>query len=395
MVDAGQIYDIIIIDAGQLGGDIMIKLATAFSGIGAIEQALERLNIDYELEFACDNGDIEIDVDYDKELKKIRRMKTIQGKREYVDNLYMTNSRKHNFVKDAYLANYSVKDNNFFYDVKLLDGNDFKNKIDLFVGGSPCQSFSIAGARGGFEDARGTLFYEYARLVKEIQPKVFIYENVYGVLTHDKGNTWKVMQNIFDELGYYYKWEILNAKDYGIPQGRRRLYVVGFKDKKEFDKFEFPKPQKLKYTMQDFLVENVKEGNLVNKNGKLVITEKVGEEPEEKYYLSEKLRKYVLCPGTKNFMHHDAEIDLPIARALLSTQGNTHRASVNNYVTTNGKIRALTVRETYRLMGFPDSFKIVVSKAQALKQSGNSIVVDVLIAILKNIECIGGKNGKN
>lgn len=394
-MDAGQIYDIIIIDAGQLGGDIMIKLATAFSGIGAIEQAFERLNIDYELEFACDNGDIEIDVDYDKELKKIRRMKTIQEKREYVDNLYMSNSRKHNFVKDAYLANYSVKDNNFFYDVKLLDGNDFKNKIDLFVGGSPCQSFSIAGARGGFEDARGTLFYEYARLVKEIQPKVFIYENVYGVLTHDKGNTWKVMQNIFDELGYYYKWEILNAKDYGIPQGRRRLYVVGFKDKKEFDKFEFPKPQKLKYTMQDFLVENVKEGNLVNKNGKLVITEKVGEEPEEKYYLSEKLRKYVLCPGTKNFMHHDAEIDLPIARALLSTQGNTHRASVNNYVTTNGKIRALTVRETYRLMGFPDSFKIVVSKAQALKQSGNSIVVDVLIAILKNIECIGGKNGKN
>ena len=395
MVDAGQICDIIIIDAGQLGGDIMIKLATAFSGIGAIEQAFERLNIDYELEFACDNGDIEIDVDYDKELKKIRRMKTIQEKREYVDNLYMSNSRKHNFVKDAYLANYSVKDNNFFYDVKLLDGNDFKNKIDLFVGGSPCQSFSIAGARGGFEDARGTLFYEYARLVKEIQPKVFIYENVYGVLTHDKGNTWKVMQNIFDELGYYYKWEILNAKDYGIPQGRRRLYVVGFKDKKEFDKFEFPKPQKLKYTMQDFLVENVKEGNLVNKNGKLVITEKVGEEPEEKYYLSEKLRKYVMCPGTKNFMHHDAEIDLPIARALLSTQGNTHRASVNNYVTTNGKIRALTVRETYRLMGFPDSFKIVVSKAQALKQSGNSIVVDVLIAILKNIECIGGKNGKN
>lgn len=394
-MDAGQNCDIIIIDVGQLGGDIMIKLATAFSGIGAIEQALERLNINYELEFACDNGDIEINVDYDKELKKIRKMKTIQEKREYVDNLYVTNSRKHNFVKDAYLANYSVKDNNFFYDVKLLDGTDFKDKIDLFVGGSPCQSFSIAGARGGFEDARGTLFYEYARLVKEIQPKVFIYENVYGVLTHDKGNTWKVMQNIFDELGYYYKWEILNAKDYGIPQGRRRLYVVGYKDKKEFDKYEFPKPQKLKYTMQDFLVENVKEGNLINKNGKLVITEKIGEEPEEKYYLSEKLRKYVLCPGTKNFMHHDAEIDLPIARALLSTQGNTHRASVNNYVTTNGKIRALTVRETYRLMGFPDSFKIVVSKAQALKQSGNSIVVDVLIAILKNIECIGGKNGKN
>ena len=141
----------------------------------------------------------------------------------------------------------------------------------------------------------------------------------------------------------------------------------------------------MKYTMQDFLVENTKEGNLINKNGKLVITEKIGEQPEEKYFLSEKLKKYVLCPGTKNFMHHDAEIDLPIARALLSTQGNSHRASVNNYVTTNGRIRALTV------MGFPDDFKIVVSKAQALKQSGNSIVVDVLIAILNNIELIVGE----
>ena len=131
--------------------------------------------------------------------------------------------------------------------------------------------------------------------------------------------------------------------------------------------------------------ENTKEGNLISKNGKLVITEKVGEEPDVKYYLSDKLKKYVLSPGTKNFMHNDAKIDLPIARALLSTQGNSHRASVNNYVTTNGKIRALTVRETHRLMGFPDSYKIVVSKAQALKQSGNSIVVDVLINILKNI----------
>lgn len=363
----------------------MVKLGTVFSGIGAIEQALIRLGIDHEIEFACDNGDIDVDIDYDKELKKIKKMKSIEEKRIYVENIYKEKSRKTNFVEQSYKANYSIKDDSFFYDVKLLDGTDFKNKIDLFVGGSPCQSFSIAGARGGFEDARGTLFYDFCRLVDEIKPKVFLYENVYGVLTHDKGNTWKVMRNSFGALGYHYKWKILDARDYGIPQGRRRLYVVGFKNKKDYEKFEFPKPIKLKYTMQDFLVENTKEGNLISKNGKLVITEKVGEEPDVKYYLSDKLKKYVLSPGTKNFMHNDAKIDLPIARALLSTQGNSHRASVNNYVTTNGKIRALTVRETHRLMGFPDSYKIVVSKAQALKQSGNSIVVDVLINILKNI----------
>ena len=258
----------------------MLKLGTVFSGIGAIEQALKRMNIDHEIEFACDNGDININIDYENELNKIRRMNSVREKREYVNNIYKVNSRRTNFVELSYKANYKVNDDNFFYDVKLLDGTDFKNKIDLFVGGSPCQSFSVIGSRGGFEDARGTLFYEYARLVKEIEPKVFIYENVYGVLTHDKGNTWKVMQNIFNKLGYYYKWQILNAKDFGIPQGRRRLYVVGFKDKNDYDKFEFPKPIVLKYTMQDFLIDNVKEGNLISKNSKLIITEKKGEAVE-------------------------------------------------------------------------------------------------------------------
>ena len=363
----------------------MVRLATVFSGIGAIEQAFIQKRMENEIVFACDNGDIEIDLEYEKELEKIRKMKNIEQKKEYVENLYRSKSRKTNFVKISYDANYKVKDNNFFYDVKLLDGYDFKNKVDLFVGGSPCQSFSIAGARGGFEDARGTLFYEYARLVREIQPKIFIYENVYGVLTHDKGNTWKVMQDIFNELGYYYKWSILDARNYGIPQGRRRLFVVGFKSKKEYEKFEFPKPIKLNLTMQDLLLENAKEGNVQFKDGELKVLSKVGQKTNEKLFLSQKLIDYILCPGTKNFYHDDAEIDLPIARALLSTMGNTHRASVNNYVTTNGRIRALDPRETHRLMGFPDTYKIVVSKAQAYKQSGNSIVVSVLKHILDSI----------
>lgn len=361
----------------------MIKLATAFSGIGAIEQAFRRLHIDNEILFACDNGDIEIKVDTDKELSKIRKLSSIKEKRDYVLNLYKTLSKKNNFVEQTYKNNYTITDDNFFYDVKMLDGTDFKNKVDLFVGGSPCQSFSIAGARGGFEDTRGTLFYEYVRLVKEMQPKIFIYENVYGVLTHDKGKTWETMQNVFSELGYTYKWQILDAKNYGIPQGRRRLFVVGFKNKKQAQKFKFPKPKNLKFTMQDFLLDNCAEGNFnYDAEGNIVI--KKGGQPVNKY-LSDKLVAYVMSPGTKNFYHEDAEIDLPIARAILSTQGNTHRASVNNYVTTNGHIRALEPRESLRLMGFPDDFKITVSRSQSYKQSGNSIVVDVLMAILKEI----------
>lgn len=363
--------------------DIM-KVATAFSGIGAFEQALIRLNIPHEILFACDNGNRIIDIDYDKEFETVKKLKTPREKKEYVDSLYNKYSRQTNFVKQSYLANYNITEERFYQDVKLLDGRDFED-VDIFVGGSPCQSFSMVGARGGFEDTRGTLFYEFVRLVKEMQPKVFIYENVYGVLTHDKGKTWETMKNVFEELGYHFKWSILDARDFGIPQGRRRIFVIGFKNKDACVKFEFPKARELKYKMQDFLEENCAIGSLQSVNGELsVVNDKKGE-PEERYYLSEKLLKYCLSPGTKNFMHADAKIDLPIARALLSTMGNSHRSSVNNYVTTNGRIRALTIREAHRLMGFPDSYKIVVSKAQAYKQAGNSIVVDVLMNILNEI----------
>lgn len=361
----------------------MLNVATVFSGIGAIEQALKRLNIKHKILFACDNGDVEIDVDSDEELKKIKNMKGIQQKRSYVCDLYCKSSKKTNFVELTYKNNYKIENNNFFYDVKLLDGTDFKNKVDLFVGGSPCQSFSIAGARGGFEDTRGTLFYDYVRLIKEIKPKVFIYENVYGVLSHDKGRTWATMQNVFKELGYHFKWQILNAKDYGIPQGRRRIFVVGFRNKKMYKKFMFPKTKKLKLTMQDLLYDNCAEGHcLCDKTGCLCL--KPGGQKVERF-LSDKLVAYVMSPGTKNFYHEKPKIDLPIARAILSTQGNTHRASVNNYVTTDGKIRALEPREALRLMGFPDDFNITVSRAQSYKQSGNSIVVDVLMALTKEI----------
>lgn len=374
----------------------ILNLATAFSGIGAIEQALERLKIDYNIVFACDNGEIEIDIDTEKELKKIKKMNTIEEKLLYANSFYV-NSKKTNYVEKTYMNNYSnrIQANRFFYDIKMLDGRDFKNKVDLFVGGSPCQSFSIAGARGGFEDTRGTLFYDYVRLIKEIQPRIFIYENVYGVLTHDKGKTWDTMVNVFEKLGYNFKWQILDSRHYGIPQGRRRLFVVGFKYVNDYKKFEFPQQIDLVYTMQDFLLDNCAEGNFIsddNGNIKLLLG---GQKVER--FLSQKLVDYVMSPGTKNFYHENAQIDLPIARAILKTQGNTHRASVNNYVTTNGKIRALEPRESLRLMGFPDTFKITVSRAQSYKQSGNSIVVDILMHIMKNILNATGdfKNGKN
>lgn len=366
-----------------------IRLATIFSGIGSPEQAFERIGHPHEVVFACDNGERLINVDYKAEFEKVKALPSVLDKRLYVDGLYTQNTRQTNYVQKSYLANYKVENDNFFQDVMLLDGSDFSNKVDLFVGGSPCQSFSIAGSRGGLEDTRGTLFFEYCRLVKEIQPEVFIYENVYGVLNHDKGKTWETMLNVFSELGYHYTWQILDARDYGIPQGRRRLFVVGFKDSTACKRFSFPEKIDLAGcplpTMQSMLEDNMAEGCMQSVGG---VLQQVGDkkgEPDKRYYLSEKLRAYVLAPGTKNFMHHDAKTDLPIARALVKNMGNTYRASVNNYVHTHGKLRHLTMREVHRLMGYPDSYKIVVSKAQAYKQAGNSIVVDVMMNIFKQI----------
>jgi DNA (cytosine-5)-methyltransferase 1 len=489
------------------GGKIMLKLATVFSGIGAVEHALKRMGIEYEIVFACDNGDVDIlskkitptiddikenlieaesllkkitvkkdysrnkkeisekidlleaafmkfcdNTDIDLENKKIvkqirdfseklgmifERINTLKIhnelskiedfdlKKKYVDNIY-AGKETQNRVRTSYFANYNISKERFHWNVSFVDGLQYRDKVDLFVGGSPCQSFSLVGKQRGLEDTRGTLFYDYARLIKEIQPKVFIYENVKAVLSNDEGRTWETMQKVFSDLGYKWTSAVLNAKDYGIPQNRERLFVVGFRsDVKVKKTFKFP-PETIELTkkMQDFLLDNVsgkyylptkgvdfvtKEKNLTkrytqidgdvslcqkknqqfNWHGDFVFVEENKDMHKtmqnlEKYFLSEKVAKYVLASGTKGF-YSKPEIDLKIARPLLTTMHKMHRAGVDNYVTTLGRLRKLTPRECLRLMGFCDSFKIVVSDTAMYQQAGNSIVVDVLVAILKTV----------
>ena len=368
----------------------MIKLATVFSGIGAIEFALRRLHIDYELIFACDNGEREISYDVEKTKKTVFSLKTIDEKRLYVENLYNDKTRLQNYVQKSYLENYpKLKKNRYFQDVVLLDGKDFEGEVDLFVGGSPCQSFSSVGAQAGLEDTRGTLFYEYARLVKEIKPKVFIYENVRNLLTHDKGKTWSVIKKVFDSLGYNYKFAILNSSDYGIPQSRRRLFVVGIKKDYKID-FQFPPEiKKLKFMMKDFCEENCHVGGMSFDRKGNIVFDGIKGKSDPKYILTPLLYNYVMKEGTKTW-HSKVKINLNIARTLLKTMGNRHRAGVDNYVSFDGtenlgSVRMLTEREAHRLMGFTDDYKIVVSRGQAYKQAGNSIVVDVLMEIMKCI----------
>ena len=370
-----------------------VRLGTVFSGIGAIEHAFQRLKLKHRIVFA---GDID-------------------------DN-----------CKKSYFANYEIRDEDWFCDVRSFDATKYKGKVDFIVGGAPCQAFSMVGKRLGFEDARGTLFYEFARIVKETEPKVFLFENVKGLLNHDGGRTWHVIHDIFEELGYDVHFRVLNSKDYGIPQNRERLFCLGFKNK---TRFKFPKPIELEYRMYDFLEDYVdtkyflrekgikfvtshknKEKCYTQVNGEVALCQKRNQQfnwhgdfvyhpvavdelaeegfddfifdvrdVEEKYYLSEKVAKYVLAGGTKNF-RTSTKTDLDVARPLLQTMHKMHRAGVDNYVTHKGRIRKLTPRECLRLMGFKDTFKIVVSDTSMYQEAGNSIVVDVLIAILKQMD---------
>lgn len=356
--------------------------------------------------------------------KELDSIEDYEEKKKYVDNLY-AGKESQNKVKQSYMANYDIDEKDFHWNVSFLDGTQYTNQVDLFVGGSPCQSFSLVGKQRGLEDTRGTLFYEYARLVKEIKPKVFIYENVKALLTNDNGRTWETMQQVFADLDYTWYQDVLNAKDYGIPQNRERVFVVGFRnDLKLEEKFSFPEPIELEKTMQDFLLDNVsgkyylpkkgvdfvtKDKNLTkrftqidgtvqlcqkknqqfNWHGDFVFVEENHDKEKtmqdlEKYFLSEKVRKYVMATGTKSF-YSKPQTDLEIARPLLTTMHKMHRAGVDNYVTTEGRLRKLTPRECLRLMGFCDSFDIVVSDTSMYQQAGNSIVVDVLMAIMGKI----------
>lgn len=370
-----------IIDTCVFKEEHKLQVGTLFSGIGAFEFALRKMNISHDVLFAVDNGDREIDYNPDEELEKIKKMVGIEEKLKYVNELYEEKTRRKNFVQQSYEANYQIKNDRFFQDVKLFDGDDFNGKVDILVGGSPCQTFSTVGFQEGLEDTRGTLFYDYARIVKEVQPKVFIYENVRGLITHDKGNTFEIVKGVFDSLGYKYYIDVLNSQDYGLPQNRRRLFIVGFKDHSV--DFSFPKTVELEHTMQDFLQEQTRFGDFKYENTDFSFSE-IGENVDPKYTLSQKLYNYVMSSGTKSF-YQKPEIDLPIARTILATMGNRHRAGIDNYITVNGKVRMLTEREATRLMGFSDDYKIVVSRAQGYRQAGNSIVVPVLIHLIRSI----------
>lgn len=333
----------------QLNKSLCINIGTSFSGIGSPEFAIKRLGIKHNILFA---GDID-------------------------DN-----------CKETYFANYKISEENWHKDVRLFDACKFLNNVDLYVGGSPCQSFSIGGKRKGLEESRGTLFYEYARLVKECSPKVFIYENVTGMLNHDGGRTWKIISEIFNELGYFWTYWILNSKDFGIPQNRKRIYVVGFrKDFKEFfAKLQTPTPQELHFEVKDFLEDNILNKYYLPEKGFLRV---VDPKHNRHVVLNSRIARTQIANQQFNW-YGDIRIEYNIPERL----EHDERIFKGFYKGSRCVARCLTPRECLRLMGYSDDFNIVVNDMQQYRQSGNSIVVNVMMEVVKSIFKTGVYYGK-
>ena len=356
-------------------------LATLFSGIGAPEFAAREVFDEVKTVFAC-----EID----------------------------------KFARLSYLANHEIDETKFYRDVTGLDARAYAGQIDILVGGSPCQDFSIAGQRAGEDGERGNLIWQFYRVVSEARPKVFIYENVKGFLSINGGKSYQRFLDALRGLGYHCHAEILNTKDYGIPQNRERLYIVGFLNADEYHAF-----------------------SLAPKTGCGKLAGYLDRDVDEKYFLSDKALAYfhskhpkfngkfepkdanegvaatlTTNPGhrrTDAFIKIIGELDIPtfkrarqiyntdgVSPTLLTAKNNQETPKVIHTISSNSfeqnnllkseRIRKLTPRECLRLQGFPESFKIVVSDTQAYKQAGNAMSVNIVKMILERVKLAKNKD---
>lgn len=254
---------------------------------------------------------------------------------------------------------------------------------DVLVGGFPCQAFSIAGFKGGFNDTRGTLFFNLARVIEDHRPKAFLLENVKGLASHDRGRTLNViMETLTKDLGYKVVTRIINAKDFGLPQNRERILIVGFKSSSAAERFHFPAPHYKQSTIAD-----IKEKNPV----------------DTRYYLSKQylntLRSHKERHAARgNGFGFEVKSDDDIANAIVvGGMGRERNLLIDKRLkdftpTTNIKgevnregIRKMTPREWARLQGFPDNFVIPVADAQAYKQFGNSVAIPAIAATAREI----------
>ena len=265
------------------------------------------------------------------------------------------------FAQTTYYANFNHLPSG---DITCIKASEIPS-FDILLAGFPCQPFSNAGLKKGFDDTRGTLFFDIARIAKYHKPKVLFLENVKGFKNHDKGNTFKVVKNSLEDMGYKVYAKVLNAKDFGVPQNRERIYIVAFLDEKT--EFEFPVECNIKTKLGDILLDEV----------------------DDKYTISDKL----WAGHQRRKREHKAKGN-GFGYSMFNNESEYTSTMSARYYKDGSEIlieqmdknpRKITPREAARLQGFPDSFKIPVSDTQSYKQFGNSVAVPVIEAIAKNI----------
>lgn len=358
-----------------------IKVGSDFSGVGAFNQSLKRLGIDYDELFACD---------MDK------------------------------YARDTFILNYGEPKQ---FPTNVYEREIPNESLDIYMTSPPCQAFSLAGKRLGKDDKRGILFFNSHEFIQKNKPRFFIFENVKGLLSDDNGNTFQEWINLLggksvngnpvlfadeNSVPYHIYWKVLNAKNYGVPQNRERVFIVGIRDDKD-NNFRFPIEQPLIKRLKNVLENDVDDKYFLSKETiESIMSSKFYDckpmDFSRQDYIKENISKCIKVGGdvpcflVKSATSKGYEI---------ATENDSISFSVPNSETRRGrvgkgiaqtldtgcqqgvfddyKIRRLTPRECFRLMDFPDSFKWNVSDSQAYKQAGNSIVVNVLYLILKNL----------
>lgn len=275
-------------------------------------------------------------------------------------------------ARETYKLNFGEEP---YGDITTIEAKDIPDH-NILCAGFPCQPFSIAGLRKGFEDTRGTLFFDVARIIKEKQPEAFILENVAGLVNHDSGRTLEVILKTLDDLGYHTSYKNMNAKKYGVPQNRDRWYCVGFRKDLGIGfngdlplNYEFPNERELEFTLNDIVqakeMEDYKITPIAKRNIDKFLT---GYIESEKYNQENVLIANEIRPSRANFSSTGIS---PCLTAKMGTGGN----NVPVLVQYN---RKLTEAECLRIMGYPEWYQIKPNHSQSYKQIGNSVVVPVI-----------------
>lgn len=281
------------------------------------------------------------------------------------------------YCRETYYNNYGELPHGNLTQINPLNIPDF----DVLCAGFPCQPFSICGKKKGFEDTRGTLFFDICRIIKEKQPKVVVLENVKNLLHHDNGNTFKIIIESLENLGYIVQHKILNAKNFGVPQNRERIIIIG--SKKQFN-FDFPKKPIPKLLS---ILENNE--NYLNESEYTLISNPKMQPSGLMFvgYRNKTLRKRGVKPNTEHLSRAHKQCNRIYSVDGIHPTITSQETSGRYFIQLqDGKVRKLTLNECYRCMGFPTDFKICSIKTEAYKQIGNSVCVSMIQEIAKQIK---------